>query len=333
MARKPWEHVTWILLEILKSPSLSISRERVMEGLALSRAQFYKVIKQLTEGTDDTPPLLEEVKNGETSIFKFKNNIWSDMAGASLEAKFYFECYKHLGTLLDSEYNQASYELDDPTVTPGMVKKLSKKFFYLSKTQAYPYSKEQKTFLDKIVRALLNENEIFLYYPKHDIEKAKVARRVKPLSLCQHRDDLYLLGLEGEDKTYNEKNIRTYKINRIEKLVESRETFKYPSTWNPSERYRETSGLIIGEKKKAVVQIYHPFSLILQEKNIMNAKALTSGEENPIVYEFTYTDPNEFLGQMAVYAECVEILEPESLREQFQNKLESGIKKNIKKIA
>ncbi|MBI2522456.1 MAG: WYL domain-containing protein [Bdellovibrio sp.] len=337
MARKPWEHVAWILLEILKSPSLSVTRKHIEKELNLSRAQFYKVIGQLIKGTDETPPLLEEIPALDESdkkniLYKLKCG-WSELAGASLESKFFLECYKHVGYLLDTDYNQVQHDMEDPNIKPAMLKKLPKKFFYLSKTQAQPFAKAQRDHLNMIVHALLNEQELFLFYPKYDEVKSKTPRRVKPLTLCQYRDDLYLLGIEGEEREISKSNVKCYKISRIANVIGSKEKFQYPATWNPGERYKHTSGLIIGPENKALVRVYGPFIMILREKNFMNAKE-TSSDGESVVYEFTYTDTNEFLGQLAVYCECVEILAPAALQQQFMQKLAKGLARNsAKKLA
>lgn len=331
MKRKPWEKVTIIIQAILESADLSLSHEHLMELLGDSRANIYKTVKPLVEGTDFTPPLLAKFSKGEKVFYKFASNIWSDLSGSNLESKFYLECYKHLGHLLQTEYSKEEIHFDDSNVTTKDLQKLNSKFFYLSKIQAKPYDKKQENMLNLIVKALLNENEIFLYYPKFDLIKSQKARRVKPLSLCQYRDDLYLIGLEGDDKKYDEKNIRTYKITRISDLVEGQEKYQYPPSWTPALRYGLTSGLIVGEVKKATLVCRPPFTLVLSEKNFMNAKIIEEMDDGEKKYELFYTDSNEFLGQLAVYAECVEIIEPQELREQFCQKLESGLKRHQSK--
>ncbi len=335
-----------ILSELLKSSRLELSQKKIFELTGKSRAQNYKILKNLLEGTGSTGPLLVEIRDqsriGNISsdgehisdddvIYKLKCNSWEDANNISLEGKFFLECYKHIGYLLDSDYSRAQFE-DDLDITSVQLNKLKRKFFYLSKVQAKPFGKHQKAILEKVVKCLLNEKNLFLYYPLNNPTKAKVARSIHPLTLCQYRDDLYLLGYEEQsDGSLMQKS---FKISRIKDVVESEEKFRYPShnKWNPEEEYKYSSGLIKAESREAHILVHGHFKDLLLEKHFCNAYLMSPSEEDIHEYKFTYTDLNEFVGQLFTYAECVQILGPKELKEAFVTKAQKALHLNLDEI-
>lgn len=341
---KPWEDYLNVLQAILKSPALQISQRKLFQIIGKSKAQNYKILNNLLKGTATIDPMLVEIKdpggtvavekgdmagiaNEDKIFYKLKSNSWEDANNISLEGKFFLECYKHVGYLLDSDYSRAQFE-DDLDITSHQLNKLKRKFFYLAKVQAKPYDKHQRAILEKLVKALLNETKVVINYPVTDPIRAKRGRTIKPFTLCQHRDDLYLLCEEEQkDGSWLHKN---FKISRIKDLHESTEKFTYPSQnkWNPQVAFKFTSGLINSKPKEAKVLVHGHFKQLLLEKNFCNARLMSSTEEEEHEYIFTYTEPNEFIGQLFTYAECVEILEPKMLREQFIAKAEAALSLN-----
>ncbi len=328
---KPWEDYLNVLQAILKSPGMELSQAKLFDVIGKSRPQNYKILKNLLEGTATIEPMLVEIKDhlgeGDKIFYKLKSNSWEDANNISLEGKFFLECYKHVGYLLDSDYSRAQFE-DDLDITSHQLSKLKRKFFYLAKIQARPFSKHHKGILERLVKALLNETHVVLNYPILDPIKAKRGRRVRPYTLCQYRDDLYLLGAEEQsDGSWINKN---FKISRIKELHENTEKFNYPSQnkWNPNEDFKLTSGLIHSEPKEARILVHGHFKQLLLEKSFCNARLMSPSEAEEHEYVFTYTEANEFIGQLFTYAECVEILEPAILREQFIAKAEAALKLN-----
>ena len=341
---KPWEDYLNVLSAILKSSRLELSQKKLFDIIGKSRSQNYKILNNLIKGTATTDPLLVEIRdrggivacesgdlgsiaNDDKVSYKLKSNSWEDANNISLEGKFFLECYKHVGYLLDSDYSRAQFE-DDLDITSNQHNKLKRKFFYLAKVQAKAFSKHQRAILERLVKSLLNETQVVLNYPINDPIKSKKGRTVRPFTLCQYRDDLYLLCEEEQkDGSWVHKN---FKISRIKDLHESTEKFSYPSQnkWNPDEAFKLTSGLINSKPKEARVLVHGHFKQLLLEKNFCNARLKSNTEEEEHEYIFTYTEPNEFIGQLFTYAECVEILEPQVLREQFIAKAERALSLN-----
>lgn len=267
-----------IIREIIQSPSNKIGETKLYEILGVKgRGNQLNHRKALTNGED---AVLSRVKNhhyikGENDKYYYtlKGSV-SDIDGLSKETQYFFEAYKHMGYLLDSAINEIP--MPESKIKKKELEQLQRKFFYLSKVQAKGFDEHIEEWLKQIVSALLTHKRIFLWYPSENDPDAEQRREVKPLSLCQYRDDLYLLGYEhkiAKDKW----EVRSYKISRIDNFEESTADFDYPtpSKWNPEERYKFTSGLICrhdGGFNEAEIKVHGKFKKILNEKDFMGAR-------------------------------------------------------------
>jgi hypothetical protein len=334
MSKKGSQYVQ-IIREIIQSPSNRIGQKRFEEILGVTRANLHNHRVAMCDGPD---AFLTRIKNknhvkGENDSYYYvlKGSV-NDIEGISQETQYFLEAYKHMGYLLDSAIGDVP--LPESEVDDDKVKELQRKFFYLSKVQAKSLDEHQTEWLKQIVSALLTNKQISLWYPSPNDPDAGLRREVRPLSLCQYRDDLYLLGEEW--KHLEEKwMLRSYKISRIDNFEENTTEFTYPSAskWNPSERYKWTSGLIAredGSYQEAEIRVYGEFRRILQEKFFMSArpeKNLCTDEYD--FYVFKYTNHNEFIGQLFTYAECVEIVGPKELKDAFIKKAAAALGKNV----
>ena len=80
----------------------------------------------------------------------------------------------------------------------------------------------------------------------------------------------------------------------------------------------------------AEIKIYGYSRELILEKDFFNGKMIGQNQEYDH-YEIKYTNVQEFLGQLFVYAQDIEILSPESLQDAFLEKAEKAISKNMKK--
>ncbi len=329
-----------IIREIIQSPSNRIGESRFVEILDVTgRQNILNHRKAMCEGED---AVLTRIKNdhyvkgeNEKYYYVLKGSM-SDIDGLSQETQYFLEAYKHMGYLLDSAITEIPMPESD--IDDKQLGELKRKFFYLSKIQAKGFDEHIEEWLNQIVSALLTNKQISIWYPSENDPDATNRREVKPLSLCQYRDDLYLLGYEFKHES-GDWEVRSYKISRIDNFEENNTSFDYPSKskWNPEERYKWTSGLICqrdGGFKEAQVKVFGDFRKILKEKYFMGARterSLCTKEYD--YYIFNYTNINEFLGQLFTYAECVEIVGPDDLRLAFRNKAHQALDRNFHPLA
>lgn len=310
-----------LILEISNAKGWTISEQRLKELLGNpSDSQFYIYLAELTADNADRPAILIRIKGDEGFFYKLHDRTWENFFMAQEEGEYLLECHKKLGYLIENGLHDI-----DLIDTKSNRNNLSRKFFYLSAVQGKAFDEETKEIMQTLIQSLLSNKQLSLLY-------SKKSYKVLPLSLVQYRDELYLLGYKEE---VAEKNIRTFKINRIESANLLKEKFKYPSlkVWNPVERYKDASGLIVGKPQSATIQVYGNARKLLKEKDFFQNQLLANYKSFD-QYKVTFTNEHEFLGQLFVYADEIEIIQPESLRNFFIEKAENALALNrVKKAA
>lgn len=293
-----------------------------------SKAQYHKLINEFTNDQGEIRALLIRVSEEEDFLYSL-NECYSGFAGASSQFEFVLECYSRLGSVLPEEMQKKlSYIVNQKTQRS---KKLSRKFCLLTPVKGRELEEYQAKMLSSITKAILEEKEIKITY--RDSKDELTTFLYKPFTLCQYREDLYLLGEELHMGDYSFKNC---KIRRILKVEPTENKFAYPAHWNPQSEFRFNSGIINKRDERYDVQIkvYGVSRITFKEKNIFNNKLIIN-EPDYDIYELTCTSINEFIGQLFVYAQDIEIIDNEMIKNKFVEKAEQAIGRNkkIKKVA
>lgn len=291
----------------------------------LTDSNALRLLQELLEGMGAMPPILVKLGEGDKNkcSYKLNSEVWENFVYATNEGRFYFEAFKQLGQMIESSDLEAHYDEieEDGSIIPN----LSRKFMYLSKVQAHEFNEKVKSVVDDIVKCLIDDKLMQIYYCEAGTIESKW-REVKPLTLCQYRDDLYLLCQKVQN---NKWEFRTYKISRISEVEILDKKFTYPDLkeWNPTERYRDASGLVLGEAKECTVRVWGYSRQVFEEKLFFNSQRIHWHEEY-CDYELKYTGLNEFVGQLFVYAQDVEILDGEEVKAEFTKKAQSALERN-----
>ncbi|HXH31880.1 MAG TPA: WYL domain-containing protein [Bacteriovoracaceae bacterium] len=302
------------------SPTRCLSADQLKHLLGNPpKSTWHRLINELTEGSGDIPALLMETldkESGET-FYCVNQSGWQTFLDAHEEGRFLLECYRQIGYLLDSDFTRMVFDL--PDLDKKSVGRMDRKFLHLVKVRALKTNSSKKV-LNTLIEALVSERQLELTYDGG-------LRTVRPLTLCQHRDELYLMCYRLKDGGEWEK--RTYKLARISGVRVLERKFPYPSKsdWDPMKEYENSSGLVLGQVKRVQVRVYGHSRKLLAEKDFFGGEHInTDGEFD--TYLLTYTNAAEFLGQLFVYAQDVEIVDDEKLREEFVKKAEAGLHRN-----
>jgi hypothetical protein len=299
-----------------------------------SKANFYKLRDELVNGMGELPPLLLEEKNPDKNsdpIYKLNSKEWDNFVTASQEGHFYLEAFRKLSSILNSDYTRMHFE--DLEGEAKTFTNLDRKFYYVNKVKV----KHDEVFSKKvsqIVKALLANNRLKISYTKAG-DLFEYERVIEPLTLCQYRDDLYLLCYKVEGM---HKELRNYKINRIKDLTLIDEKFTYPTTtkWNPQREFERNSGIFLSQEQSlATFRVYGFAKHVFSEKNIFDSTLIGQGPDYD-EYQCHFGNANEFIGQLFVYADEIEIITPFHIREQFLHKAQSVLLRHdvqAKKIA
>lgn len=308
-----------LIMYISRSQRKMITDAKFRELLGQpSKSQYYVYRKELTNETIERPAVLSTVEVDGEVFFKLHDQNWAAFYQAQEEGAFLLECHRKLGYLLESGIADIDFSL-----SKSKRKEVNRKFVYLSAVKGHQFNDEQKIFINDIINALLQNQKIAILYKTKSYE-------LFPLSLCQYRDELYLLAHKNKQK---KENIRFFKIQRIEALNLLDAKYKYPKImdWNPEEYFKNTSGLVVGQEESATIHVYGNARKLIQEKDFFSNSLNESFDEFD-QYNVTYTNVHEFLGQVFVYADEIEIIAPEKLRQQFLKKADTAIKLNTSKV-
>lgn len=319
------EKIISVLYSISQSSGHRITESKLLQLLGNpSKANRYKLIDELTKGMGAIPPILIKQKDDYANerIYKLNNQAWDNFVFAGDEGYFFLEAFKKLGNVINCDYTKMAFndafEYDGKKVT-----NLERKFYYLNKieTKMTPLFKEN---LDLLVEALISNKKIKITYTpagkNNDYE-----REIEPLTLCQYRDDLYILcnKIEADSKIQ-----RHYKVSRI-KSIKLLGKFKYPTKtkWDPESIFNQSSGMFTGEEKLATFRVYGHSRTAFKEKTFFNALLIEQTSDYD-QYQCKYSNENEFIGQLFVYGQDIEIMASSELKKQFLKKAKDVLARN-----
>jgi predicted DNA-binding transcriptional regulator YafY len=316
-----------IIMLIMHSPRRVVSKSELEERLQKPYSTFQRWLAELREKyIIDGHPIVLEIMDGDEKAYTLNNNMFKYFYPSHLETAYYFEAYQKLGSLLDhknleEDVNELKEEVFNLN---GRGEQMKRKFYYLSKT------KSSNEIIDLqhqglIVQALIENKILNLKYNNKDYE-------VLPLCICQYRDALYLIGYK---EAAHDDNIRKFKFKRMDHIEITDEIFEYPkpNEWNPETYFQGSSGLITGEIQKTIIRVYGDSRLHISERDFFESEP-TGQTKDYDEYELHFTNVDEFLGQLFVYAQDIEIVDNQKLKEAFNTKAQSAIDKNpIKKAA
>lgn len=312
-----------ILHHVASSPSRCLAEDKLKHLLGNPpKSTWHRLINELIQGSSDVPALLMETMNEGEKFYCVNLRGWQSFIDAHEEGKFLLECYRQIGHLLQSDFTNMVFEI--PDLNKKQVNKIERKFLHLVKVKAHK-TNSSKLILNAVIEALLKEKVLEITYDAG-------LKVVRPLTLCQHRDDLYLMCYRQKDGGEWEK--RTYKISRITGIKVLDRGYPYPSKseWDPLKEYEKSSGLVLGPIKHVQINVFGDSRRVFSEKEFFSAELINHDKEFD-TYQCSYTNPAEFLGQLFVYAQDVEIVNDPELQEEFINKAIAALKRNNLKKA
>lgn len=292
-----------------------------IKELASSRATFYRDIKIIDEAlTPFGETFFRKIDDKGREAYTLNRELLKYHLSESVDSIFNLGALIKLGTLLDT--TGIEYDLSEVKAMAninGKAKELEKKFYNLSRLQ----SNHTQDSYKKVINALLKNHILSFTYNQKRYSK------VFPLSLVQYRDGLYLIGMKNE---INAEAIRLFKMARFNEVTVTKGCFTYPLSWSPEAYFKDSSGIIVGSELKACIRVYGESRLHIREREFFG-KELLSHEVEYDEYELTYSKDDELLGQLFVYAQDVEIIAPQELKESFIKKARLAIALNTSMLS
>jgi predicted DNA-binding transcriptional regulator YafY len=311
------EVILGIILKILHSPQQSIGVDEFKAITGKSKSTYYRYIEELTEfNLLDGEPLLIVTSEAGVQRFRLNKSLFKYFIPEHLESAYFLEAYKKTGAMLkNAQFDEDIKTLkDDVFRLNGKAEELSRKFYHLSKVHE---ASESLEFTSKLVKALIENYTLEFFY------NGKKYKNVHPLTLVSYREALYLIGFKDEFKP---ENIRKFKLSRFEQIEVGDEKFSYPNLkkWNPEDFFKHSSGIVTGEEFVAEINVYGVSRKVIKEKTFFNSELVGFGKDFDH-YKLFYSNQDEFLGQLFVYAQDLEILSPKKLKDEFISKARKAL--------
>lgn len=173
-------------------------------------------------------------------------------------------------------------------------------------------NKPKQDVFNSIKKALFNKNIISFRYFNNNGKM--IDRRVQPLKLIFKSKDWYLYGFCLLKSDY-----RFFKLTRIKKLELLSETFSQDfisPVIKKQIKSEKTVNTRLKFDKRIAFRVYDEFTDQVMEDEQGNLFVQTQLPDNERLYSYVLS-----------FADCVEVIEPESLRERLKKKLEDIQKK------
>ena len=183
-----------------------------------------------------------------------------------------------------------------------------------------------QAFLDDIIEAMKSNVELQIDYQRYENEREEHLRtfHIQPYALKVYNRRWYLLGYQKEKD-----GLRIISLDRILHLQVLKTAFELPSNFNARKYFANVVGIFVNEDlsvTKVKIRAYGVQAEYLRSTPLHKTQSEVRSKHGEFA-EFTYRlcDTPELVSQLLAMGDKVEVLEPESLRE--------DIKKEVKKIA
>jgi predicted DNA-binding transcriptional regulator YafY len=298
-----------------------LTLSNVKELFPKARSTYFNNIKKLLEFTMPSGDFLFiKYTESEVEYLGLNKSFTKSYIPEGVDNIYHLEALIKIGRLLDNTLMKGALkDIKDTYQINGKGRELNEKFHLLTRVES---NCDQGIYKDLITALIKNLVINFKYNEKSYSD-------YKPLSICQHRDALYLIAFMGP---YKLENIKTFKLTRFKEVTITDLVFNYPAKWNVEKYFEKSSGLITGSTSKAVLRVFKESRLHIKEKSFFN-KVLKESTETYDEYDLTYSNTDEFLGQLFTYAQDILILGPPELKEKFIEKAKQALILNDEDLA
>jgi len=174
-------------------------------------------------------------------------------------------------------------------------------------------------FLAAIIEAMRDEVCVDMNYHPFWLDEAIQMNDVKPLCLKIFRQRWYLI---GENSTL--KQIRRYALDRIISLQPNTTKFKIPKTFNPKEHFENNFGVAVYPDIKPCIVKLKVFGFhrkYLQTLPLHHSQKEIETNEDSSIFQYYIAPTSDFIRELLSSGEDVEVLTPESLRNEIRLKI------------
>lgn len=177
-------------------------------------------------------------------------------------------------------------------------------------------------FEGEIYEAILDKNEIIISYKSN--RGIITRRKVQPFKLFIYKGEYYLIA-----KCLTKNDIRYFKLTRIKDMIKT--SFKFVSDFNVDVYLKDAKenslGIFFEKSYNIKLIVYPPMANTISERIWVDNQVITEFEDGRILFEATMKGGPEIVSWILSMQSHVEVLEPQSLKEELKEELEKMIKK------
>lgn len=182
-----------------------------------------------------------------------------------------------------------------------------------------------QAFLGRIMEAMRKNVELLVDYQQYQREELQTFH-FQPYALKVYNHRWYLLGYLKEQK-----DVRTIALDRIHTLDKLTTTFSLPAKFDAHKYFENVIGIYVDKNlpvKKIRIRTYGTLADYLRSTPLHSSQTEGRSKHKEFA-EFTYRlcITPELISQLLAMGDDVEVLEPESLRNEIVEKLHSTLQK------
>ncbi|NDV84541.1 YafY family protein [Bacteroides sp. 51] len=189
-----------------------------------------------------------------------------------------------------------------------------------------PYLKGLNHFTD-IFNAILNKQVLSITYKR--FAKEAVAMIIHPWFLKQYNNRWFLFGL-NDDLQYR-LPVTNLALDRIESLTFHPTTYIENKGIDFEEYFYDVVGVTVYWDKpieKVILRVERPALYYIETKPLHGSQRIKEIKDHCAIIELKLQINYEFETSLLTYADCVEIIEPQSLKEAIQKRAKTILDKN-----
>jgi len=171
-----------------------------------------------------------------------------------------------------------------------------------------------------LISAIRNSKEVVIEYRKFYQSSPKETRTLQPYALKEFRNRWYLLAIEASCEPKDGKAIKTWGLDRIEKLTISNRSFQKNETINPNKQFEDCFGIYSSKalKPEKIVLSFTPFDGKYHEAcPLHHTQRVLINNEEEFRIELTVKLTPDFIMELLTQSHGMRVIEPQSLKEKL----------------
>ena len=176
-----------------------------------------------------------------------------------------------------------------------------------------------KEYLQPIINAMKQDHKLLMTYHKFGQQESYTIT-IEPYAIKVFKQRWYLVAMNPKRETPS-----IYALDRIEHLVETEETFQFPTDFDTEAFFRDCYGVLSGTGDKAqhiVIRAFAPYMNYLRTLPLHHSQKEVQSTPEYADFEFYLRPTFDFRQELLAQGHDVEVLHPAPFREEMKAMLE-----------